>query len=60
MIAPRNFAAHESSQGKKRDAELVERLTSSDVWLKKNNRFLGLSNRLKDLATEHGQAPCQP
>jgi hypothetical protein len=56
LIALRNFAAHESSQGKKRAAELVGRLTASGVWLKKNNRFLDLSNRLKELATELGQA----
>jgi hypothetical protein len=56
MIALRNFAAHESSQGKKRAKELVGKLTASGVWLKKHNRFLDISHDLKELAKELGQA----
>jgi hypothetical protein len=56
VISLRNFAAHESRQSKQRAAELVGNLAASGVWLKKGNHFLELSDRLKELATELGQA----
>lgn len=56
MIALRNFAAHESPQGKKQAKQLVGRLTASGVWLKRKNHYLQISHPLKELAEELGQA----
>lgn len=56
LVALRNFAAHESRQGKKRAVELVGGLSAAGAWLKKDDRFLDLSKRLQELADELGKA----
>lgn len=56
----RNFAAHESQVSKRAALEAIgaERLSASGAWLKKQDRFIDIANRLKQLATEiHGAAP---
>ena len=56
----RNFAAHESQASKRAalDAVNAKKLASSGAWLKRQNRFLSIANKLKALSTElHGLAP---
>jgi hypothetical protein len=53
LFALRNFAAHESRQGKVIAAEAVsENIGAAGAWIKRHNRFLDLSGRLKELAKE--------
>ena len=54
LSALRNFAAHESEQSKRnaRKAIGLQRIKSSGAWLKRQNRFQTIANRLKNLATE--------
>jgi len=50
----RNFAAHESDQSKRSVLKAIggERIASSGAWLKRENRFQDIADRLKALATE--------
>jgi len=59
LVALRNYAAHESTVGKKAMKEAVDvGLGSAGVWLKKDDNFLDLTARLKELAGDlRGAAP---
>lgn len=54
LSALRNFAAHESDQSRRSALKAIngKRIASSGAWLKRENRFQSISNRLKALATE--------
>jgi hypothetical protein len=54
LSALRNFGAHESDPSKRAALEAIDglRIKSSGAWLKCNNRFTTIANKLKDLATE--------
>ena len=54
LSALRNFAAHDSKPSKKRALEAIggQRLPSSGVWLKRQDRFATLASNLKRLAKE--------
>jgi hypothetical protein len=53
LIALRNLAAHESSIGKRIAKEAVApSIAVAGVWLKRNDRLLALTSRLKELAAE--------
>jgi hypothetical protein len=57
LVALRNLAAHESSVGKKIAKEAVDpNLGSAGVWLKRDNQFLHLTERLKEFAEELREA----
>lgn len=60
LTALRNYAAHESFKSKKAalDAIGVERIGSAGSWLKRQNRYFRISEKLKELAAEiKGHAP---
>ncbi|MGH2656735.1 MAG: hypothetical protein ACRDIZ_08590 [Actinomycetota bacterium] len=53
LVALRNLAAHESRVGKRVAKDVVDpSLGSAGVWLRRDNRFLDLTDRLKELARE--------
>ena len=54
LCALRNFAAHDSNVSKKRALVAInqKRVLSSGAWLKKQDRFASICNRLKQLADE--------
>ena len=58
LSALRNFAAHGSTTAKKSALKAVkqERMGSSGAWLKRQNRFETMANKLKKLATEIKEA----
>jgi hypothetical protein len=57
LVALRNLGAHESRVGKKNAKEAVDSsLGSAGVWLKRDNRFIDLTERLKEFAEELRQA----
>jgi len=53
LVALRNLAAHESRVGKRVAKIVVDpSLGSAGVWLRRDDRFLDLTDRLKELARE--------
>lgn len=53
LLALRNFAAHESAKSKKAArAAVATNLSAAGAWLKRQNRFKGLSEPLRRLAAE--------
>ncbi len=58
LSALRNFAAHDSSVSKNRALDVThqQRMSSSGAWLKKQDRFAAISNKLKNMAQEIEQA----
>lgn len=60
LSAARNYAAHESQQSKAafKKASNQNRVGSAGSWLKRQNRFQGIADKLKVLADEiHTSAP---
>lgn len=57
LHALRNFAAHESPQGKAKAKEVlgVSRIKSAGAWLKSSDRFKALSGKMRDLAKDLGE-----
>lgn len=56
----RNFAAHESQASKRAALEAIDatKLSSSGAWLKRQNRFDTIAQKLKSLSSElHNLAP---
>lgn len=54
LCALRNFAAHDSAVSKKRALESIGQsaMSSSGAWLKKQNRFVTICDKFKELAAE--------
>lgn len=53
FFALRNLAAHESRTGKTQaKAALATNVNSAGAWVKRHNRFLDISAKLKELATD--------
>ena len=54
LVALQNFAAHDSEQSKDSAIKSIggENLGSAGKWLRTQNRFIGLCDSLKKLASE--------
>ena len=58
LSALRNFAAHRSQKSKNTALKEIggKRISTSGAWLKRNNRFLSIAKKLKELADEIGDS----
>jgi hypothetical protein len=54
LCALRNYAAHESHKSKKAALDAIggERIGNAGAWLKRQNRYVWLSGKVKELAAE--------